>query len=367
MGWDNMDEHGTAVISGETAELLSDPREILEFVKYRNGLTFDDVASPAATSDMLDEALVADFVAKAKERRPRLARRSDDEVLDLTGARRRGVPTLAGMMTLSNYPQQVYPNLCVTAVAVPGTTMEQGRTDMRFIDNVRIEGPIPQMIEDVVEFVQRNSTNRPVMEKGKKGERPEYPGAAVRELVTNAFMHRDYGPGSSGTPVRVTLFSDRLECWNPGGVFGGHASDDLAFDNVQTKNPTLVSLLETLGIAENRHSGMAVVRNEMRTAGLKPPVFLDEDGYFTAVLHNGSRPEAPLGSAGGWRVTDAKVLDFCRFPRTRQEVASHFGSSVAYVTREYLNPLVKRGELKLTLPDKRCSKYQRFVVADREG
>ena len=51
-------------------------------------------------------------------------------------------PTLAGMMTLGDYPQRIYPNLCITAIAVNGTVLQPDDGGERFIDNKRYEGTI---------------------------------------------------------------------------------------------------------------------------------------------------------------------------------------------------------------------------------
>ena len=63
-----------------------------------------------------------------------------------------GTPTLAGLMTFSKYPQTYFPQLCITAVSLPGTQMgESGSDDERFIDNKRITGAIPDMLEEALE------------------------------------------------------------------------------------------------------------------------------------------------------------------------------------------------------------------------
>ena len=71
---------------------------------------------------MLSPDLFNEFMLLAKDENPHLAHRSNQELLSLVGAERKGTPTLSGMLVLSDYPQQVYPNLCVTAVAVTGTS-----------------------------------------------------------------------------------------------------------------------------------------------------------------------------------------------------------------------------------------------------
>jgi len=110
-----------------------------------------------------------------------LPRRSDDEILSLTGAMQNNKPTLAGMMTLGDYPQRIYPNLCITAIAVNGTVLQPDDGGERFIDNKRYEGTIAEMLEGALGFVARNGKTRVVIRDGKRTDIPEYPETAVRK------------------------------------------------------------------------------------------------------------------------------------------------------------------------------------------
>lgn len=339
--------------------------ELYEIEAFKNGARDDIDVSPVAETDMLSLDLVNEFVLLAKDERPHLARRSNQELLSLVGAERKGAPTLSGMLTLSDYPQQVYPNLCITAVVVAGTSLSQDDDGIRFLDNKRFEGPIRQMVEDALAFVRRNSRTRTVVRNGRRTDVPEYPENAVREVIANSLMHRDYGPYSNGTPTRLVLYADRLECWNPGGVYGGQSVDDLGYVNVQTRNPTLVSMLEIQGVAENRHSGIPVIRDEMRRAGLRPPVFLDERGSFTARLFNEPESAATGRVEPSASLTADAICAFCEVPRSRKEVGDYFGVGPSYVSVHYLMPLVQDGALMMTIPEKPRSKNQRFVTVRR--
>lgn len=90
---------------------------------------------------------------------------------------------------------QAIPQLCITAVSVPGKEMSAtGSIGERFIDNKRIEGSITQMLNDTLIFVRKNMKVKTIIdpETGKRNDRTEYPVIAVRELVINALIHRDY-------------------------------------------------------------------------------------------------------------------------------------------------------------------------------
>jgi ATP-dependent DNA helicase RecG len=143
------------------------------------------------------------FIIAVKENKPNISRLEDDEILELMGIVKDGKPTLTGVMCFYKYPQAIFPQLCITAVVVPGTQMGQTGIDgERFIDNKRIEGTISQMLDEAMYFVKRNMCEKTIIDKnGKRNDKPEYPVKAVREAVLNALMHRDYTVSTQRVPL----------------------------------------------------------------------------------------------------------------------------------------------------------------------
>ena len=57
------------------------------------------------------------------------------------------------------------------------------------------------------------------------------------------------------------------------------------------------------------------------------------------------------------------VLDFCMTEKSKQEICSFIGyRNLTYFTRKYLNPLLKSGQIKMTIPDKPNSRNQRYIT-----
>ncbi|MCI1674518.1 MAG: putative DNA binding domain-containing protein [Bifidobacterium tibiigranuli] len=355
------------------ADVRMTATELYEIQSFKEGRRDDVDVDELASITMLDSAKVSRFIDAAARERPLLERRSRDEMLSLLGIMRDGKPTLAGMMTLGDYPQQVYPNLCITAIAVNGTELLHHDSEERFIDNKRYEGTIDEMIEGVMGFVTRNSKTKVVIRDGKRADVAQYPQTAVREIVVNALMHRDYGPYCNGTPIRLVLFSDRLECWNPGGIYGGQSINELGIANMPTRNPTLVSILEIEKIAENRHSGIPVIRDEARSYGLREPEFVDHKGSFLVRFFNeavGNDDAVDVNTTDRRRkkarpsnkiIQD--ILEYCSQPRSAQEITDSLGYNIQYVRKRYIRPMVDDGRLALTMPDKPQSKFQRYRAA----
>jgi hypothetical protein len=90
--------------------------------------------------------------------------------------------------------------------------------------------------------------------------------------VVNAFAHRDY---ESPEPVRVTVFSDRIEVVSPGGPIPGMDPERLRQGEATPhwRNPSLASILLRLQLAQNEGQGLKTIINEtMVTAGQKPRI-----------------------------------------------------------------------------------------------
>lgn len=265
--------------------------EVDRLVENRGQPLFDREAVAEASLTDLDEELLDSYVARMTAARPRaFAGLERADVL-----RRLGIltadggcmkPTLAAVLTFGAMPQQFFPQLCISVVALPRVTMgDLGDAGEWFLDNQTCEGPLPVMVMDAIAAVRRNMTRASVMSGEVRRDRYEYPIEVVRELIVNAVLHRDYSPGARGTHVQVELYPDRLVVRSPGGFFG--VVDPSAFgdpDVSSSRNALLARLLADTAldggqqmVAENRGSGIPTILRSLNAAGMAPPEF---DGDF---------------------------------------------------------------------------------------
>ena len=348
---------GSYIRVGESDEPMSE-YEIYSYEAFRKRIRDDIRIVEGAKIQLFDEKRKAEYLSRVKSERRNLADNvSDDEILELMGVTSDGTPTLAGLMTFSKYPQTYFPQLCITAVALPGTEMGETGTDgERFIDNKRITGAIPDMLEEAVEFVRTNSRTKTIIDdNGKRVDKNEYPIKAVREAILNALVHRDYSIYTENTPIRIEMYRDRMEVTNSGGLYGKISIDALGKVHPETRNAALANMLELLNITENRYSGIPTMRREFLNAGLPAPNFLVIHGEFKVVMRNGY-----LNNSGSM---EDSILDFCEIPRSRAELIEFTGKSRNYVLKQLIAPLVECGKLKLTMPDKPKSSNQKYVKA----
>ena len=266
---------GSYVRVGESDEPMSE-YEIYSYEAFRKRIRDDIRIVENAKMQLFDEKRMNDYLASVKNERRNLAENvSENEILELMGVISDGSPTLAGLMTFSKYPQTYFPQLCITAVSLPGTEMGSTGTDgERFIDNKRITGAIPDMLDEAVEFVRKNSRTKTIIDdNGKRADKNEYPIKAVREAILNALVHRDYSIHTENVPIRIEMYRDRMEITNSGGLYGKITIDALGKVHPETRNAALANMLELLNITENRYSGIPTMRMEFLNAGIPEYLF----------------------------------------------------------------------------------------------
>lgn len=253
--------------------------------------------------------------------------------------------------------QEFFPQLSVTAMVVQGKEIgELGEEGERFIDNKRIEGNIPQMLEDTLAFVRRNMKIKTIItDEGTRADKTEYPIKAVREIILNALIHRDYSAHTDHSPIRLVMYEDRLELENPGGLYGRITINDLGKVSADTRNPYLAGAMEIMINTENRFSGIPTVRAELKKADLPDPVFIDRRGVFKVIFY---KITAAFGMDIGM---EQEILDYCMTPRSREELAEKFGfNTPTYFIKKFITPLILEGKIKMTIPNRPKSKFQKY-------
>ena len=331
--------------------------EIYSYEAYKRRIHDELRTVDRATIEYLKKDNVTEYLIKLRRQKQNLANLEDERILETQGIIQNGLPTLAGLMLLGEYPQEFFPQLSVTGMVVQGKEIgELGEEGERFIDNKRIEGTIPQILEGTLAFVHRNMKVKTIItEDGNRADKPEYPIKAVREIILNALIHRDYSVHTDRSPVRLVMYEDRLELENPGGLYGRITIDDLGKASADTRNPYLAGALEIMIDTENRFSGIPTVIKELKKAEMPAPVFIDRRGVFKVIFYKKADVQEKDVDIS------QQILNYCNTPRSREELADKFAfEAPSYFIKTYITPLIKDGKIKMTIPDKPKSKFQKY-------
>lgn len=345
---------GSYIRIGDSDEPMTE-YEIYSYEAYRKKYQDDIREVTRASLQALDKTALDKYIILLKEGKPKLAAMDEQSIYELMSVTHHHNVTLSSVLLFSPYPQAYFPQFCITAVVVPGKEVGEVDNDgARFLDNARIEGTIPEMLEESISFVKRNMRKKTIINPatGKREDRTDYPITAVREAILNALVHRDYSIHTEGMPIQILMFEDRMEIRNPGGIYGRMSIDQLGKVQADTRNPVLALALEVLDITENRYSGIPTIRREMKVYNLVPAEFSDERGNFVVKFYKKTLEIS---------TEENSLIEFCRTPRSRKEISEFLKiKSVSYAMKRYIQPLIESGKIKLTIPDTPKSTQQKY-------
>ena len=340
----------------------------------------------------LDPQLMEDMLRRLRTTRgPVFGRSSDEEVLNMTGVIAEpsadSAVTVAGLLALGRYPQQFFPQLSASFVVLPTGDGEPTADGTRFVDNRPLDGPIPTIVSTAVDAMLRNMRRRAVVVDAGREDVWEYPTEAVREVVANALMHRDYHSTAHSSQTRIRLFPDRLEVSSIGGLHGASSGLSSLQDLIDrgitaTRNAQLAKLLEDVVIpgtgrpvCENRGSGLRAAVAALRRAGMSPPrmidsvnelrVVIDAPNWTSASTRREADPQVGVGTAASpWRPSprERQITELLSDgSRSSSELATAMGISRQAV-RNWLNLMADRGLVRCTERNRR-SRFNRWELS----
>lgn len=242
---------------------------------------------PGTSMEDLDADLVAHFVAAVRRTSRRYATASDEAILKFTGVTSRTQElTLAGLYALGISPQSISPSLSVTAaVQLPAGSGARTR------DLVHLVGPIPDLLEDTMDWVIRNTrTTIGYDSRGHGVNVTEIPMRAVREIVANALVHRNLDAITDSKRVEIRLLDDKLVISSPGGLWGVSESQLGRPGAKSAVNPVLYDICKYVRmpdgsrVIEGEGGGIREALEALRAAGLRAPRFIDSGVKFTVII-----------------------------------------------------------------------------------
>ena len=259
-------------------------------------------------------------------------------------------------------------NACYIAFAegdVPSTLFQTGRFkgDSAIIDSKAFKRDLFGELDDVMEFVRKHLMSGIVITgKPQHDVKHDYPEEAIREIVLNMLVHRDY-LDHGGVSI-IKIFDDRMEFTNPGGLSGGLTVADLLADRYATKarNPEIAELFRYAGLTERYGSGIKRIMNACKSHGYVDVEFQNMESWFRVILRKTGDGDftKPLGKpgAGGMQQktpqkTPQKILSAIRdnpYVGT-QDIADRIGVERSTVARA-IAKMKASGILRRVGPDK---------------
>ena len=141
---------------------------------------------------------------------------------------------ITGALLFGQSPSSRLPSFIVKAAVFPGDTL----ADDTYIDSRDITGKVSEIFQQTINFIMSNIRQVQGEQSVNSLGVPEIPRIVLEELVANALVHRDY---FISAPIRVFIFSDRVEIISPGHLPNNLTVENIKAGNSNTRNPVLAS------------------------------------------------------------------------------------------------------------------------------
>jgi ATP-dependent DNA helicase RecG len=186
-------------------------------------------------------------------------------------------PTYAGILFFANNPLFFLPGAYIQVVR-----FEKELITSNVINEKRFSGDLISMLRDLDSFIQLIIRQKPVSVSSLREEnRYDYPVWAIRELLMNAVMHRNY---DSNSPIHFYQSEDSIQIRNVGGLYG--ASRD-AFPEINDyRNPTIAEALKNLGYVNKFSRGVATALDLLAKNGNRVELTTDQPSYVNVLIQS---------------------------------------------------------------------------------
>jgi ATP-dependent DNA helicase RecG len=237
-------------------------------------------------------------------------------------------------------------------------------------------GPLDVMLKDALTFLKNSVIEERVVKHGDRAEADRFfnvPYAALEEAVVNAVYHRSY---EVREPIEVRVLPDEITVSSYPGLDRSASIKELQSGRFATRryrNRRIGEFLKELSLTEGRGTGIPKMLKAMRLNGSPPPVFETDKNrtYFlvrlrlhpTFIKEAEDRGRLATGQVTGQVAAD--VLQFCEQPRKASEIQVLVGVKHRETFQDnYLKPLMAKGWLAMTIPDKPKSRLQRYQTTE---
>lgn len=293
------------------------------------------------------------------------------EILDRLGLRVDGILTQAavvlyGKELLPDYPQCLLKFGRFRGTKITGEIVDNRQEHMNAFAMVRVG----------MAFLERTMPLGARFPTGKIFREGRFPVPldALREILLNAVMHRDYSNPSGY--VAIAVFDDRIEIFSYGRLPTGITLKQLSGRHESRPvNPLIAGAFHRTGAVEVWGRGTNRVIDMCKQHGAALPVFEERAGFlsvtFKAQMVAESGPSDAPGLTESGQVAGqvtGQVLEFCRTPRKASEIQRLLGLRHRETfVNNHLRPLLEAGWIERTIPDKPQSRLQKYRLTPAGG
>jgi ATP-dependent DNA helicase RecG len=274
--------------SGSTKQELKG-NSLNEFLLRKSGKTWDDVIEPRATFEDIDENTFSAFLKMSEEkgRLPDVVGLTIQQIFEKLLLTEKGQLKRAALVLFGKNPERFYPTTFVKIGRWEGNNI--------LFHDVE-EGNLFTLLRNVTNKLNNDYLKQKIHFEGLyRIETGEYPREAMREMLLNALVHRNY----MGAPIQIRVYDDKINIWNDGGLPTGISLESLKRPHSSNpRNPIIAGVCFKGGLIDAWGSGTVKIIETCLQAGLPEPELIEQDGGFFVTLFKNNLTKEQLAKLG---------------------------------------------------------------------
>ncbi len=232
-----------------------------------SGTSIHDIDMQKFTQEYLPH-VVSPEVLEENKRNP------EEQMQSLRLLTSKNIPTVMALLMLGKDIRYWFPGAYIQFVRFEGNKVSDS-----IKNHEEINGTLPDQLRQLDSVLKTNISVSLDTSGTTHLELPDYPYQVLRELVSNAIIHRNY---QSHTPVRVYWFANKISISSPGGVYGEVTKENFGTGITSYRNPTITEAIKNMGFMQKFGRGLVTVREELNNNG-NPPADFDISENFISV------------------------------------------------------------------------------------
>jgi ATP-dependent DNA helicase RecG len=271
--------------SGSTKQELTGAA-LNEFLLTKSGKTWDDVIETRAAFADIDEKAVKIFLAASQNtgRLPENDGLDLPELFEKLRLTENGQLKRAAIILFGKDPGKFYPSIYVKIgrFGKPARIARSEGNDTDIIFQETEEGNLIMLLQAVLNQLNHKFLIRSIGFEGMhRIEKGEYPLAAIREMLLNALVHRNY----MGAPIQIRVYDDKISIWNEGSLPAGLTLAALKHSHSsRPRNPIIADVSFKGGYIDAWGRGTIKILDACKEAELPEPEMQEQDGGFIITL-----------------------------------------------------------------------------------
>lgn len=242
-----------------------------EFLLKKSGKTWDNVIESRATLTDIDEQTINIFLNAAEKagRLPDFENLTIPLLLEKLRLSENNQLKRAAIVLFGKDPGKFFPNTFVKI-----GRFGNSETDLKFQEQE--ENNILRMLDNVLNQLNHKFLIAQVGFQGmNRIEMPEYPIAALREMLLNALVHRNY----MGAHTQIRVYDDKISIWNDGSLPEGITLAALKLPHAsKPRNPIIADVCFKGGYIDSWGRGTIKIMEACKIANLPEPDFKELNG-----------------------------------------------------------------------------------------